>query len=142
MPWASVREGREACRSGPVPARFGLHAIRRDPVVTPKKEEPNTHVTNQFRTRGVMVYDLASEGAQVTISIAPCADNLDGTGDWRAEAFARQAPERPTLAETGATRGDALDAVARAWAAKDRAFGFPKLDWDAIAFALRAVRAV
>ena len=66
-----------------------------------KKEEPNTRVTNQFRNREVMVYDLASEGAQLTISIAPCAENLDGTGEWRAEVYARQAPEHPTLAETG-----------------------------------------
>jgi hypothetical protein len=107
-----------------------------------KKEDPNTRVTNQFRSREVMVYDLASEGAQLTISIAPCANNLDGTGEWRAEAYARQAPERPTLAETGATRGDALSAVARAWTEKNRAWGFPKLDWEAIARVLRAVRAI
>jgi len=107
-----------------------------------KKEGPNTHVTNQFRHRGVMVYDLASEGAQLTISIAPCPENLDGTGDWRAEAFARQAPDHPTLAETGPTRSDALNAVARAWTAKDLTFGFPKLDWEAILSSLRAVRAV
>jgi hypothetical protein len=107
-----------------------------------KKEEPNTRVTNQFRSREVMVYDLASEGAQLTISIAPCASNLDGSGEWRAEAYARQAPDHPALAETGPTPGDALDGVARAWAAKDRAFGFPKLDWEAIIRALRAIRAI
>jgi hypothetical protein len=107
-----------------------------------KKDDPKTRVTNQFRSREVMVYDLASEGAQLTISIAPCANNLDGTGEWRAEAYARQAPEHPALAETGATRGDALSAVAQAWTAKNRAWGFPSLDWEAIARALRAVRAI
>jgi len=107
-----------------------------------KTEDTTTRVTNQFRNREVMVYDVASEGAQLTISIAPCANNLDGTGEWRAEAYARQAPERPTLAETGATRSDALSAVARAWTAKDRAFGFPSLDWEGITRALRAVRAI
>ena len=107
-----------------------------------KTEQSKTRVTNQFRNREVMVYDLASEGAQLTISIAPCADNLDGTGEWRAEAYARQAPERPMLAETGPTRSDALGAVARAWTAKNRAWGFPTLDWDAITLALRAVRAI
>jgi hypothetical protein len=105
-------------------------------------QDTKTRVTNQFRNREVMVYDLASEGAQLTISIAPCSNNLDGTGEWRAEAYARQAPEHPTLAETGATRGDALSAVARAWTAKDRAFGFPNLDWEGIARALSAVRAI
>src|SRR5271165_3009002 len=107
-----------------------------------KSEQPSTRVTNQFRSRDVMVYDLASEGAQLTISIAPCVDNLDGRGEWRAEAYARQAPERPMLAETGATRSDALGAVARAWTAKETAWGFPNLDWDAITRALRAVRAI
>ncbi len=107
-----------------------------------KKEDTTTRVTNQFRSREVMVYDLASEGAQLTISIAPCPSNLDGTGEWRAEAYARQAPERPILAETGATRSDALSAVARAWTAQERAFGFPNLDWEGITRALRAVRAI
>lgn len=107
-----------------------------------KKEAASTRVTGQFRSREVMVYDLASEGAQLTISIAPCPSNLDGTGEWRAEAYARQAPERPTLAETGATRGDALSAVARAWTDQGRAFGFPNLDWEGITRALRAVRAI
>jgi hypothetical protein len=107
-----------------------------------KKEDPNTRITNQFRRREVMVYDLASEGAQLTISIAPCATNLDGTGEWRAEIYAREAPDRPTLAVTGATRDAALQAVAQEWTAKNRAFGFPKLDWEAITRALRAVRAI
>jgi hypothetical protein len=107
-----------------------------------KKEDVKTRVTGQFRTYEVMVYDLASEGAQLTISIAPCVDNLDGTGNWRAEVYARQAPERPMLAETGATRSDALGAVAQAWIAKQRAWGFPMLDWEAIARELRAVRAI
>jgi hypothetical protein len=107
-----------------------------------KKDETKTRVTGQFRNRESMVYDLASEGAQLTISIAPCDDNLDGTGAWRAEVYARQAPEHPTLAETGPTRSDAVDAVAQAWVAQNRAWGFPSLDWEAIVRALRAVRAI
>jgi hypothetical protein len=107
-----------------------------------KKEDPKTRITNQFRRREVMVYDLASDGAQLTISIAPCAANLDGTGEWRAEIYAREAPERPTVALTGATRDAAIRAVGEAWTAKNRAFGFPKLDWEAIERVLRAVRAI
>jgi hypothetical protein len=107
-----------------------------------KKDESKTRVTNQFRNRESMVYDLASEGEQLTISITPGAENLDGTGEWRVEAFARQAPEHPVLTGTGATRSDALSAVALAWAAKNRAWGYPSLDWEAIVRSLRAVRAI
>jgi hypothetical protein len=105
------------------------------------KEDAAARITNQFRRREAMVYDLSCEGVRLTISIAPRGID-DADGDWRAEAHARQAPEHPTVVEMGPTRGDALDAVARAWAAKNGAWGFPALDWAAVTKALQAVRAI
>jgi hypothetical protein len=107
-----------------------------------RKEPAAARITDQFRSRGAMVYDLSCAGVHLTISLAPAADGEEETvSEWRAEAHARQATERPTVVGTGATRGEAVSDVARAWTAKNGAWGFPTLDWEAVAQALHAVRA-
>lgn len=108
-------------------------------------KEENKHavrITNQFRTReATMVYDLSCKDVRLTLHIRP-RQSADGLEEWHMEAFARQASERPTVDDSGETRRDALRAVARAWLAKGGAYGFPTLDWDAVADALLAVRAI
>src|SRR5271165_3837726 len=99
---------------------------------------PSVRITNQFRKRQAMVYDLSCDDVRLTLEVTP-RDSEDGLGEWRVEAFARQAPEKPTIDEPGTTRSEALQAVARSWVAKRGTFGFPTLDWDAVAEALLAV---
>ncbi len=98
-------------------------------------------ITNQFRRRQSMVYDLASDDVRLTIEITP-RDNGDGRGEWTVGAHTRATPDQPAIDEPGATRGDALQAAGRAWAAKQGATGFPLLDWEALTQALLAVRAI
>jgi hypothetical protein len=105
---------------------------------TPK---PSVRITNQFRKQQAMVYDLSCEDVRLTLEITS-REASDGLAQWHIEAFARQAPEKPTIDEQGTTRSEALKAVARSWAAKQGTFGFPTLDWDAVADALVAVRAI
>jgi hypothetical protein len=105
------------------------------------KPRPLVRITNQFRKRQAMVYDLTCDEVRLTIEVT-ARDNEDGLGEWSVGAHARQSPEKPTIDEPGTTRSDALRAVARAWAAKQGGFGFPALDWDAVAEALLAVRAI
>jgi hypothetical protein len=88
-----------------------------------------------------MVYDLSCEDVRLTLEVT-AREAADGLGEWQVEAFAREAPEKPTIDEPGTTRSEALRAVARSWAAKRGTYGFPTLDWDAIAEALLAVRAI
>jgi hypothetical protein len=102
---------------------------------------PLVRITNQFRRGQAMVYDLSCEEVRLTIEVMP-RESRDGLGEWSAEAHARQAPEKPTITEPGATRSDALQAVARSWSAKQGAYGFPALDWEAVIQALLAVRAI
>lgn len=106
-----------------------------------EKSEVTVRITTQFRSGKSMLYDLACEGNRLTVEIAP---SEGGTGEqgFTAAAHARQSPERPSIAEPGLTRGDALRAVGRAWAAKNGAFGFPTIDWDKVNQALLAVRAI
>jgi hypothetical protein len=102
---------------------------------------PAVRITNQFRRREAMVYDLSCEDIRLTIEIAQ-RQNEDGLGEWLVEAHARDTAEKPTIHQPGVTRNDALRAVAREWAAKRGTHGFPELDWDAVSGAMLAVRAI
>lgn len=77
---------------------------------------PGVRITDQFRKRHAMVYDLSCEDVRLTIEVSP-RQNDDGLGGWVVEAHARQAVDRRALVELGETRSDALHALARAWMA-------------------------
>jgi hypothetical protein len=109
--------------------------------MTAKDDPPRARITNQFRRRTAMVYDLSCDGVRLSIEVTP-REPSDGRGEWTVQAQAHQGPEKPTLEEPGATRSDALNALARSWAAKGGATGFPLLDWASITQALLAVRAI
>jgi hypothetical protein len=102
---------------------------------------PLVRITNQFRKREAMLYDLACGDVRLTIQVSQRTSD-DGLGGWLIEAHARQSAERPPINEPGATRDEALRAVGRAWTAKGGAHGFPRLDWDAVAEAMQSVRAI
>jgi hypothetical protein len=103
--------------------------------------QSGVRITNQFRKREAMVYDLACEDVRLTLEVTQRPGD-DGLGEWFVEAHARQAVERPTIQQPGVTRKDALSAVAIAWRAKEGAYGFPQLDWDGVSAAMLSIRAI
>ncbi len=103
--------------------------------------QPRVRITNQFRKRDAMIYDLLCEDVRLTLEVAQ-RSNDDGCGEWSVEAHARQALEKPTINEPGVTRNDALRAVARSWKGRHGAHGFPELDWEAVSVAMLGVRAI
>lgn len=113
----------------------------RDGPMVEEKQETRARITTQFRSGNAMVYDLSCESTRLTVQIAPRADDT-GAEAFTAVAHARQSPERPSISESGVTRGEALRAVGRSWSAKNGAFGFPIVDWESVAQALLAVRAI
>ena len=86
-----------------------------------------------------MVY--AHEDVRLRIHMAS-RENGDGLGGWSAEAHVHVSTESPSIAKPGVTREKALSAVARAWVAKRCTEAFPEMDWEAVATAMRAVRAI
>jgi hypothetical protein len=104
-----------------------------------KSVVPSVRITDQFRRRDSMVYDISCEDTRLTVEIARSEGT---TGAFTVAAHARQSPEQPVVTEPGPTRAEALRAVGRAWAAKNAAFGFPKVDWELVEQALLAVRAI
>jgi hypothetical protein len=105
-----------------------------------EKEKDALRITNQFRSKGSMVYDLRCNGERLTVTVSPRTTEQDG-GEWRVEARAGGRPVEDIVERWGATRIDALRAVGRAWT-EQLARGLPRFDWEAVAQALITVRAV
>ena len=98
-------------------------------------------IMNQFRSKSGFVYDLKSDTDRLTIGIAP-VDEADATSDWVAEARCGSRDEGTSVVGRGATRGDAVREIARAWQPRAVAHELPVIDWEAVAAALADVRAV
>jgi hypothetical protein len=106
------------------------------------KDKDVPKIMNQFRAKGGMAYDLKYRGARLTLLVSPRATNED-LGDWRVEARASRSPdEAVVLAEWGPTRMAALQALGRSWEANAASQGLAMFDWEGVAAALVAVRAL
>lgn len=107
-----------------------------------EKPEPNEHavkITQQYRARNGMTYDLKGEGHRLTVHISP-RENASDRDDWRVDAAIGSAD--PIVSEWGSSRAIALGAVGRVWSLRAQTEGLPAFDWDAVAKALLAVRAI
>jgi len=103
------------------------------------KQVERVRITNQFRDRRGMVYELKCDGISVTISVWPSVE--DETA-WSAEVIAKLLPPPPAVCGMGASREAAVRALGDAWAGSRPAGGLPHLDWEAIRAALSIVRAI
>lgn len=115
-----VSESRDG--SGPEAGRRGKNA-------TP----PKARITQQFRERSNMAYELDCVGVKLSFRMYPTEDAA-GKDDWRVEAAAKDTPDRVVKA-TAPTRRQAFNLVEREW-------GASSLDWRAIEEALGSVRAL
>jgi hypothetical protein len=89
-----------------------------------------------------MAYDLKCDGVRLTLLISERAQSGE-PGDWRIEARGSLTAERKgTVVEWGLTREDALRAIGLAWASSVETLGLRVFDWEAVARALHAVRAL
>ena len=108
--------------------------------VAANKEEV-LRITDQFRGKNGMVYDLKIGPSRLTLCIAPRMNPQDA-GDWHIEAAVAKAPDGIVVAAWGPTKTAALAAVGKAWAVEAAAGTLPAFDWDAVSKALGAVRAL
>ncbi len=87
------------------------------------------------------MYELAHDEIRLRIAMT-FRENRDGLGHWSAAAHVRASTRHPSITKPGVTREDAFRAMARAWMAKQFVDGFPEMDWEAVATAMRAARAI
>ena len=109
----------------------------------PKIEEVAVRITQQFRSGEAMVYDLRSASGRLTLRITGSGGAMDGPPtEWRIAASTSTSPDGVVVAECASTRADALQAVGRTWSEKHMTCNLPIFDWESVARAMRAVRAI
>lgn len=99
-------------------------------------------ITQQFRSRDAMVYDLRGRGGRLTLRVTGQGGGDGPPTEWRIEAATSSSPDSVVVAERGATRAEALRAVGNAWNEKRLASNLPSFDWESVARAMAEVRAL
>jgi hypothetical protein len=111
----------------------------------PKSNESNTiRITQQFRSGQAMIYDLSGATGRLTLRVTGRGglDDAPPT-EWRIEAATSGSRDAvAVVAESAATRADALQAVGRTWSEKRVACNLPVFDWESVARVMLAVRAI
>lgn len=105
------------------------------------KNDGALRITDQFRSRQGMNYDLKCESSRLTLLVAPRA-NADDPADWRVEARSSQVPTATPIICWAPSKAEAIHDVGLAWSAEALVNGLPTFDWNAVTLVLRAVRAV
>ena len=110
--------------------------------MTKERDEESVRITQQFRARDAMVYDLRGSAGWLTLRVTGRGGGDGPPTEWRIEASTSSSPDAVVVAEGGATRAEALRAVGRSWSEKRLANNLPSFDWESVARAMAAVRAV
>jgi hypothetical protein len=108
----------------------------------PQDDESAIRITQQFRSRDTMVYDLRGGAGRLTLRISGRGGGDGPPTEWRIEASTSSSPDAVVVGEGGATRAEALRAVGRSWDEKRFANQLPSFDWESVARAMAAVRAI
>jgi hypothetical protein len=103
--------------------------------------ESGLRITQQFRSGRAMVYDLKDRESRLTLRIFERQSSAE-PGDFRVEAATDGSPDTQVVTGWGATRALALNETARSWTEARVTSALPAFDWEAVARALSAVRAV
>jgi hypothetical protein len=110
--------------------------------MTNERDEESIRITQQFRARDAMVYDLRGGAGRLTLRITGRGGGDGSPTEWRIEASTSSSPDTTDVSEEGATRAEALRAVGRSWNEKRLANNLPSFDWESVARAMAAVRAI
>jgi len=98
-------------------------------------------IVMQYFRGDVLVCELKCAGACLDLHISK-GERGSNDGGWRVEAHGKVADSEIVMAESRLTRTQALAAVGDAWTTQGPGLGLQAFDWDAVAVALRSVRAI
>jgi hypothetical protein len=101
-----------------------------------RENDGRMRITDQFRDKGSMVYDLKGCGLRISLRVS---ERTDAGLCWEIAALAKTEAPFPTLTAVATTRREALAGLARAW---EETQGRPAIDWPSVGEALAAVRAI
>jgi hypothetical protein len=108
----------------------------------PEVDENAIRITQQFRSGDAMVYDFRGATGRLTLRVSGRGGDEGPPTEWRIAASTSNSPEAVVVAEWAPTRAEALRAVGRSWGEKRFANNLPVFDWESVARALTAVRAI
>lgn len=97
-------------------------------------------ITQQFREAHNMTYELECSGAQLIVRVFPLGG--EAPTEWRVEARASRAADAAVASATGPSRAVALERVAESWRDNATTRDAGTFDWNAVAQAMTAVRAL
>jgi hypothetical protein len=106
------------------------------------EDEDSIRITQQFRSREAMVYDLRGAAGRLTLRVTGTGGEDGPPTEWCIEAATSSNPDAVVVTERAATRAEALRAVGRTWDEKPLASNLPTIDWESVARAMAAVRAI
>ncbi|MBV9949779.1 MAG: hypothetical protein JOZ69_23255 [Myxococcales bacterium] len=106
------------------------------------EDDDAIRITQQFRSGEAMVYDFRSRAGRLTLRVTGRGGGEGPPSEWRIEASTGSYADAVVAAEWAVTRTEALRGVARAWNEKRVAANLPLFDWDSVAQAMAAVRAL
>jgi hypothetical protein len=89
-----------------------------------------------------MIYDLRGGAGRLTLRVTGRGGDDGPPAEWCIEASASSSPDAVVVAEVAASRAEALRAVGRSWDSKRLANNLPAFDWESVARAMAAVRAI
>ena len=110
--------------------------------MTSERNEESLRITQQFRARDAMVYDLRDSAGRLTLRVTGRGDGDGPPTEWRIEASTGGSPDAVVVAEDGTSRAEALRAVGRSWNEKRLTSNLPSFDWESVARVMAAVRAI
>jgi len=105
------------------------------------ENDAGLRITQQFRSGRAMVYDLRDKTSRLTLKFFERQSTAE-PGDFRVEAATGGGPDVLVITGWGATRAEALREAGRSWSEARVTSALPLFDWEAVARALGAVRAV
>ena len=95
----------------------------------------------QYRSGAGKVFELESAGKLLDVHVTP-REESDKAGQWRVTAQDRRGGDATVITECGATRGEALEKVSRAWVEQMTERNLSAFDWVAVTKTLQAIRAI
>lgn len=108
----------------------------------PEVDEDAIRITQQFRSRDTMVYDLRGTAGRLTLRVSGRGGDEGPPTEWRIEASTSTSADAVVVAAWATTRAEALRAVGRSWNEKRVSGNLPSFDWELVAKAMAAVRAI
>lgn len=95
----------------------------------------------QYRSGAGKVFELELAGRLLDVHVTP-RENPDSSDHWQVTARDSRSAGAVVISGTGATRGEALESVSRAWDAQVLECKLTPFDWVAVTSTLQAIRAI